>query len=383
MKKTLFLFAFVLLTACLPERHKGMDDGLYAELQTNKGNILLELYFEDVPMTVSNFVSLADGTNKNVKPSLRGNKFYNGIRFHRVVKNFVIQAGDKSETGSGGPGYVFGDEFPEDENGKLKYSHDGTGILSMANPGKNANGSQFFITYKPTTYLDRKHSVFGKIVLNGKQIKALKSKNLDSSLYKSAVDSLRMEVMNKIEQFDTIKKVDFIKIGSKAKEFDAAEVFDVALTKFRIEAKERRAKEKKAEEERYAKYLKDRDEYLQKNGFDKLKATATGLKVKRLARTSRPLIPKDKLVKCHFTLCTADGKKIQSTLDGGTPFVFKLDDASKPLLPGFKEGVAQLREKEKAMLYIPYEIGFGAKKYGPFPAKSDLVFEIEILEIGK
>lgn len=295
----------------------------------------------------------------------------------------MIQAGDKSETGSGGPGYVFGDEFPEDENGNVKYSHDDSGILYMANPGKNANGSQFFITYRPTTYLDRKHSVFGKIVLYGKQIKELKSMSLDSASYKAAVDSLRMEVVNKIEQFDTIKEVEFIKIGSKAKGFDAAEVFDAALTKFKIEAKERQAKEKKAEEERYAKYLKERNEYLQKNGFDKLKATATGLKVKKLATSSRPIIPKDKLVKCHFTLCTADGKKIQSTLDGGAPFVFKLDDASKPLLPGFKEGVTQLREKEKAMIYIPYEIGFGPKKYGPFPAKSDLIFEIEILEIVK
>ena len=383
MKKILFLFVLVLLTACLPEQYKGMDDGLYAEMQTNKGNILLELYFEDVPMTVSNFVSLAEGTNKNVKPSLRGNKFYNGMRFHRVVKNFVIQAGDKTETGTGGPGYVFGDEFPEDENGKLKYSHDDTGILSMVNPGKNANGSQFFITYRPTTYLDNKHSVFGKIVLNGKQLKDLKSKNLDSIAYKTAIDSLRMHVVNQIEQFDTIKKIEFIKIGSKAKAFDAAQVFNDALMQFRSEAKERKARAEKVEKERYAKYLKDRDEYLQKNGFDKLKATATGLKVKKLATTSRPIIPKDKLVKCHFTLCTADGKKIQSTIDGGAPFIFKLDDASKPLLPGFKEGVAQLREKEKAMIYIPYEIGFGAKKYGPFPAKSDLIFEIEILEIGK
>ena len=120
-----------------------------------------------------------------------------------------------------------------------------------------------------------------------------------------------------------------------------------------------------------------------KNGFDKIKSTASGLKVKKLNSTKGKLIPNDKLIQCHFTLYTADGNKIQSTLDGGTPFVFKMDDASKPLIPGFKEGVAQLREKEKALLYIPYEIGFGPNKYGPFPAKSDLIFEIEILEIGK
>lgn len=383
MKKLGILLAILIFTSCLPEKYKGMDDGLYAELQTNKGTILVKLYFEDVPMTVANFVSLAEGTNRTVTDSLKGTKYYNGMRFHRVVKNFVVQAGDKTETGRGGPGYIFGDEFPQDEKGNLKYSHDDAGILSMANPGKNANGSQFFITHRPTQYLDGKHSIFGKTTIDGKQLKLLKSQNLDSTQYGKSIDSLRMLVVNKIEQFDTILNVEIIKIGDKAENFDAEEVFDNALMKFRSEAKQRKENEKKEEEERYAKYLTQRDAYLLKNGFDKIKSTASGLKVKKLNSTKGKLIPNDKLIQCHFTLYTADGNKIQSTLDGGTPFVFKMDDASKPLIPGFKEGVAQLREKEKALLYIPYEIGFGPNKYGPFPAKSDLIFEIEILEIGK
>lgn len=383
MKKLGILLAILIFTSCLPEKYKGMDDGLYAELQTNKGTILVKLYFEDVPMTVANFVSLAEGTNRTVTDSLKGTKYYNGIRFHRVVKNFVVQAGDKTETGRGGPGYIFGDEFPQDEKGNLKYSHDDAGILSMANPGKNANGSQFFITHRPTQYLDGKHSIFGKTTIDGKQLKLLKSQNLDSTQYGKSIDSLRMLVVNKIEQFDTILNVEIIKIGDKAENFDAEEVFDNALMKFRSEAMQRKENEKKEEEERYAKYLTQRDAYLLKNGFDKIKSTASGLKVKKLNSTKGKLIPNDKLIQCHFTLYTADGNKIQSTLDGGTPFVFKMDDASKPLIPGFKEGVAQLREKEKALLYIPYEIGFGPNKYGPFPAKSDLIFEIEILEIGK
>ena len=383
MKKLGILLAILIFTSCLPEKYKGMDDGLYAELQTNKGTILVELYFEDAPMTVANFVSLAEGTNRTVTDSLKGTKYYNGMRFHRVVKNFVIQAGDKTETGRGGPGYIFGDEFPKDEKGILKYSHDDAGILSMANPGKNANGSQFFITHRPTQYLDGKHSIFGKTTIDGKQLKLLKSQNLDSTQYGKSIDSLRMLVVNKIEQFDTIVNVEIIKIGDKAENFDAEEVFYNALMKFRSEAKQRKENEKKEEDERYAKYLTQRDAYLLKNGFDKIKSTASGLKVKKLNSTKGKLIPNDKLIQCHFTLYTADGNKIQSTLDGGTPFVFKIDDASKPLIPGFKEGVAQLREKEKALLYIPYEIGFGPNKYGPFPAKSDLIFEIEILEIGK
>ncbi len=383
MKKVVYIFLAVLLTGCLAKEYKGLDDGLYASINTNKGKILVELYFEDLPMTVSSFMSLAEGTNTSVSDSLRGNKYYNGIRFHRVVKNFVVQAGDKTETGRGGPGYIFGDEFPKNEKGDLKYSHDAPGILSMANPGKNANGSQFFITHKPIQYLDGKHSVFGKTIVNSVQMDSLKVKYSDESELTVVMDSLRMAVVNRIEQFDTILNIDFIKIGSAAKSFDAAEVFENEILKFKAAAKERRLNAQKEEEERYAKYLVDRDNYLKNNGFDAEKATSTGLKVRKVKTTKGKKVVEDKLVRSHFTLYTADGKKIQSTLDGGTPFVFRLDDASKPMIPGFKEGVLKLRDKEKALIYIPYAIGFGANKYGPFPAKSDLIFEIEILEIGK
>ncbi|MFC1928639.1 peptidylprolyl isomerase [Chloroflexota bacterium] len=115
-----------------------------ATIKTEKGNLVLELFASDVPITVNNFVFLArEG-------------FYNGTTFHRVIPGFMAQGGDPTGTGSGGPGYSFADEFTE-------HTHV-TGTLSMANAGSNTNGSQFFITYAPQRHLDGKHSVFGQLL---------------------------------------------------------------------------------------------------------------------------------------------------------------------------------------------------------------------------
>ena len=177
--------------------HKNISDlspGLYAELQTDKGNIIIFLEFQRAPLTVANFVGLAEGKIENdAKPS--GIPFYEGLAFHRVVKDFVIQAGDPNGDGSGGPGYSFRDEF----NSNLR--HDAAGTVSMANSGPNTNGSQFFITYKPTPWLDNKYSVFGRVVSG-------------------------MDVVNKIEQGDVIRHVQIIRIGKEAKKFNAAKVFE-------------------------------------------------------------------------------------------------------------------------------------------------------------
>ncbi|MBC8172407.1 MAG: peptidylprolyl isomerase [Chitinophagales bacterium] len=178
------------------EDKEKLPDGLYAEIQTSKGNILCFLEFQKAPLTVASFVGLAEGEIKNAAKA-EGVKYYDGLKFHRVVKDFVIQGGDPDGNGSGGPGYTFKDEFHSD----LK--HIGPGILSMANGGKATNGSQFFITHKETSFLDNKHAVFGRVIEG-------------------------LDVVNMIEQGDTINHIEIIRVGKEAKKFDAAEIFAAA-----------------------------------------------------------------------------------------------------------------------------------------------------------
>lgn len=199
--RTVFL-GFLLLLVAVPPAVAGngkkakkpkLEKGLYASIQTSKGEILLWLEYQKTPLTVANFVGLAEGKIPNTAKE-PGIPFYDGLRFHRVIKDFMIQGGDPAGNGTGGPGYKFRDEIvPE-----LK--HDRAGILSMANAGPTTNGSQFFITHKETSWLDGKHAVFGHVVAG-------------------------QDVVNAIAQNDTIEHIRIIRKGKEAKKFDAAAVF--------------------------------------------------------------------------------------------------------------------------------------------------------------
>ena len=171
-----------------------MEDGLYAKFETGKGDILLKLFHKETPRTVGNFVGLAEGTRKNNERK-KGQPYYDGLVFHRVIEDFMIQGGCPQGRGTGGPGYQFADEFHP------SLRHDKPGILSMANSGPGTNGSQFFITHGPTPHLDDKHSVFGEVVEG-------------------------QDVVDAIAQGDSIKKVSIERVGSDAKAFDAKTAFE-------------------------------------------------------------------------------------------------------------------------------------------------------------
>jgi len=178
-----------------------LADGLYAKLITSQGDILLKMEFEKTPLTVANFVGLAEGTKDSNRG--KGVRFYDGLTFHRVIPNFMIQGGDPAGNGSGGPGY----KFPDEIDATLK--HDAPGVLSMANAGPGTNGSQFFITHGKTPWLDGKHTVFGHVVAG-------------------------QNVVNAIRQGDTIKSVSIIRVGVKATAFKAdQDSFDALLAKLR------------------------------------------------------------------------------------------------------------------------------------------------------
>ena len=232
--KFLKLIAFAIISlvvSCKTSKYTDLDKGLYADIQTNKGDILVKLYAEKTPLTVANFVSLAEGTNPKLLDSLKGKKFYDGIKFYRVVSNFMIQGGDPTGTGFGGPGYKFEDEFPKNDNNELIYKHNRAGILSMANSGPSTNGSQFFITHKETPWLDSKHTVFGKVIANSSEIKKLKANIKDSIKLLKSIDSLKMKVVNSIVKDDVINHIEIIRVGKKARKFDAAKVFELIFNR--------------------------------------------------------------------------------------------------------------------------------------------------------
>ena len=359
------LVLFTLIFTSCNDEYKNFEDGIYANIETNKGKIIVQLYPDEVPLTVANFITLAEGTNPKVTDSLKGKKFYDGLTFHRVIKDFMIQGGDPLASGQGGPGYKFYDEFNPD----LK--HDSKGILSMANSGINTNGSQFFITYKPTPWLDAYdtnnqlkdcsnprigcHSVFGKVVSD-------------------------LNILDSIANSDIIKNITIVKKGDAAKTYDAVKVFEEEFDKSSEKELERLAELEKVEQARLEKFASDKKLFYEKMNVKKAKKQESGLQILTLKRGTGKRFKSSVEATVSYTMYLADGKKIQSTKED-TPFKFTLDKL--PLIPGVKEAIMKMRVGGKARLFIPYYLGYGEAGGGPFPKKADLIFELELLKVGK
>ena len=345
MRNLTYLFIFFIgFSSCKSLKYNDLKDGLYADLQTNKGDILLKLYAKEVPMTVANFVALAEGTHPKVSQSFKGKPYFDGITFHRVMQNFMIQGGDPTGTGSGNAGYRFPDEFPSDSLGNLIYKHDSKGVLSMANLGPKTNSSQFFITHKATPWLDRKHSVFGRVEKG-------------------------QDVVDSIQKNDTIKKIDIIRVGKFAKNFNAPQVFEIELANAEIKEKQYLEKLEKL-----------KIAFLKEKGIDKAIETSSGLKILELKKGTGKKFNRAIPASINYSVYLATGKLIQST-EGKPPFTFTLD--KQPMIAGVNEAILLMREGDKKRLFIPYYLGYGEETYGPFPEKSDIVFDIELVKVGE
>ncbi len=334
--KTKKILSYLLFMAIFYANAQKLADGLYAKITTEKGDILLQLEPEKTPMTVANFVSLAEGTNTYVVKKYSNKPFYDGLKFHRVIPNFMIQGGDPTGTGAGNPGYQFKDEF----DSTLK--HDKAGTLSMANAGPGTNGSQFFITHKATPWLNGKHTVFGH-VLKGQ------------------------DVVNKIKKGDKIVHIEIIKKGKKAKKFNASKVFDTLMKK------EQEAKRLKEEQEK-AKIALILDKEKQAKVLD------SGLKIYILEQGIEPKPKQGEKVKIHYTGYLRDGKKFDSSVDRNQPFITPIGVGR--VIKGWDEGIQQLNVGTKAILYIPAEMAYGKRGAGNvIPPNSDLIFEVEVLDV--
>ncbi len=324
-----------------------LEDGLYTKITTNKGDILLKMHYEKTPMTVANFTGLAEGKIKN-NAKAEGEPFYDGLKFHRVIPDFMIQGGDPQGNGSGGPGYSFTDEFHPD----LK--HNGPGVLSMANSGPNTNGSQFFITHKETPWLDGRHSVFGQVVQG-------------------------QDVVNKIVQNDIMEKVEVIRVGKELKNYDPAKAFEEA----KAEQEKKKAEEAKEKAKAVEKYTKDAQK------------TASGLHYKVLKEGEGPKPEQGQIVRVHYAGYLPDGTLFDSSIKEIAQKNGKYDERSEPYDPfevaygpqarvirGWVEGLQLMKVGDKYQLIIPPDLAYGKGGVpGLIPADSWLIFDVEIVGI--
>ena len=310
-----------------------MQEGIYARFTTSKGQILVQLTHDKTPGTVGNFVALAEGNLENsAKP--QGTPYYDGLKFHRVIADFMIQGGCPLGTGTGDPGYKFDDEFVSE----LK--HDVSGVLSMANAGPGTNGSQFFITHTATPWLDGKHTVFGKVVEG-------------------------QDVVDAIAQDDVIETLAIERVGDAAQNWNAVEAFRV----FENARAKREEEAKKAAQEALDKLAA---------GFDQ---TDSGLRYKIIQKGSGAQAEKGKSVSVHYEGSLDNGQVFDSSYRRKDPITFTLGIGQ--VIQGWDEGIALLKEGDKARFVIPSYLGYGERGAGGvIPPNATLVFDVELVKVG-
>ena len=309
-----------------------MENGIYAKFNTTKGSILVKLTHELTPGTVGNFVGLAEGQLENSARPM-GKPYYDGLKFHRVIPDFMIQGGCPQGVGTGGPGYNFEDEF----HPTLK--HDKPGVLSMANSGPGTNGSQFFITHVPTNWLDGKHTVFGNVVEG-------------------------QDVVDNITQGDLIDSLEIVRLGDEAMTWKAVEAFRV-FEGSRLKRIEDAKKQAEATMEKLA------------AGFEK---TTSGLRYKFIQRGDGKRAEIGKTVSVHYTGQLEDGKTFDSSYPRKKPIEFPLGKGN--VIEGWDEGIALLQVGDKARFVIPSYLGYGENGAGgAIPPNATLIFDVELIDV--
>lgn len=342
MKKlflTALFSAMILMNGACSSKGKNMDsikdkEGLFAIIDTSKGQIALELYYKDAPLTVCNFVGLAEGK----LDAANGKPFYNGLKFHRVIKDFMIQGGDPRGNGTGGPGYKFADE-------EVPYTFNEPGYLAMANAGANTNGSQFFITHVETPWLNGKHTIFGHVVSSADQ-----------------------DVVNAIAQGDEIKSVKIIRNGADAESFNATQSDWDELNKAAV------AKAVAAKEAKYAAKITE----VEKNfpGYEK---TSDGIYFKVLKAGSGAKCGKGKNVNVDYKGYLVDG----SVFDGSSALVkgghgpLDFTTGAGQMIPGFDTMVQDMQRGETRSFVLPPDLAYGERGYpGVIPESSYIAFDV-------
>jgi len=310
-----------------------MKDGIYAVILTQKGTLTLQLHYEKTPATVGNFVGLAEGNLVNeVKQT--GTPYYDGLKFHRVIPDFMVQGGCPQGSGLGGPGHQFDDEIDS------SLLHDKPGVLSMANAGPGTNGSQFFITHVPTPWLDGKHTVFGCVVEG-------------------------QEIVDSIAQGDTIDKIEIQRIGKDAQDWDAVAAFNSFYQKAQNRIQDQKAKQAKELHKVSA-------------GF---KQMDSGLRYQIIQKGTGQQPVAGQTVSVHYKGQLLDGTVFDSSYKRQKPFDFVLGQGQ--VIQGWDEGVSLLSVGDKARFVIPSDLAYGSRGAGGLiPPDAALIFDVELIAVS-